>query len=115
MRLLLPSRTALALAVPLAALVGAGEGAAAHGPGNAAEPPEDRVAATIPEAFSRGALAVDLRYRYEFADQATFDDGAALDLRIDSLGLSLDAIAGYETSTIVVAGLGSRSPAAARD
>jgi hypothetical protein len=68
-----PSRVALALATALAVLLGVAEGAAAQGQG---DPGEDRVATTFLDTFSRGSLAVDLRYRYEFVDDEAFDRNA---------------------------------------
>jgi zinc protease len=63
-------------------------------------------------------LSIDAGSRYDEEDKAGLaaltsgllverpgEEGAALDLRIDSLGLSLDADAGYETSALVLTGL----------
>jgi hypothetical protein len=64
----------LALVVCLAALVGA---AGRAGAGESPEPAgEDDRATTFFEAFEKGDFTVDLRYRYEFVDDAAFEKHA---------------------------------------
>ncbi len=69
-------RTRLAFVVGLAALLSAAGPTAARAQDDSGASDEDRAAISLLEAFSKGPLALDLRYRYEFVDDGAFEKHA---------------------------------------